>query len=149
MTAYHRYSVGVFSLLLAFLPMCSIHCEPTPDAHSGTPASEKQLAPAAGEKGSEQSELIGKQPLTEEMVVEMCRKAFEERGYDESALEPFEYRSDFPKEQKERLFQRFKKGDYPDVGRMMWRYKDIRRGYFMVRILPNGSEYRCEIYRQK
>lgn len=142
-----------FGILLLFLfPPCSGRPVATHEANSVEPNSSEQVSSIEKQDGRKEAEMVaGKQPLTEEMAIEISRKALEQNGYDVSILVPVEYSSTFPAGQKERLFRRFeKKGEYPvAIGRTYWGFKGNHYWTYLVRIVPKGSGYTCEIYHTK
>jgi len=118
MRAYCRRGIDMFSLFVVLLPMCSIRCDSGRGRNADAVKSEDGVASTRKEmESSEADNLMGKPPLTEEMVISMSKRALREKGYDVSALVPVEYSSRLPPGHKERLFQRFKKAARSWTGR--------------------------------
>ncbi len=81
--------------------------------------------------------------LTEDVAVELTRKALESDGYDTTVLAPLQHRDG----------RTFIQGHDEDRGYVQWIFdSDVqpdRRRAFLVAIEKHGVEYRCRVYRSK
>ncbi len=105
---------------------------------------------------SREHQFSDERPLTEQVALEITRRALEADGYDTSVLSPVEYRHEFPEGHAERFFARNTLNS--NSGRVLWGPAPapwgslIKRNAFRtyaVRIEKSGSEIRCRVYKGK
>jgi len=102
---------------------------------------------------SRERRFLDERALTEDVAIELTRKALQCDGYDTSRMTTVEYWNDLHEGHLERVFARNSLTE--NDGYVLWGPKldqdpDVGRvGTFLVTVEKVGSEYRCRVLREK